>query len=84
MGKKPEECRMQTLAKSATTHVQHCVHCNCVAVHVGPVTLRFDAGAAESLWNTLGQALVRLELELSSAEEPALSMSYGAKPHGVS
>lgn len=84
MGKKPEECRMQTLAKSATTHVQHCVHCNCVAVHVGPVTLRFDAGAAESLWNTLGQALVRLELELSSPEDSALTMSYGAKPHGVS
>jgi len=84
MGKKPEECRMQTLAKSATSHVQHCVHCNCVAVHVGPVTLRFDAGAAESLWNTLGQALVRLELELSSAEETAMTMSYAAKPHGVS
>jgi hypothetical protein len=83
MGKKPEECRMQTLAKSATTHVQHCVHCNCIALHVGPVTLRFDAGAAESLWNTLGQALVRLELD-SSPEESVVPMSYASKPHGLS
>jgi hypothetical protein len=83
MGKKPEECRMQTLAKSATTHVQHCVHCNCVALHVGPVTLRFDAGAAESLWNTLGQALVRLELDTSS-DESVIPMAYASKPHGLS
>jgi hypothetical protein len=80
MGKKPEECRMETLAKSGTTHVQHCVHCNCIALHVGPVTLRFDAGAAESLWNTLGQALVRLELELSRGSAVP-QVSYG-KPHG--
>lgn len=79
MGNKPEECRMHTLARSATSHVQRCVHCNCVAVHVGPVTLRFDAGAAESLWNTLGQALIRLEQELGEELAPTL----GAKPHGT-
>jgi hypothetical protein len=78
MGKKPEECRMQTLARSATSHVQRCVHCNCVALHVGPVTLRFDTGAAESLWNTLGQALTRLEMELDPALQPHLDL----KPHG--
>jgi hypothetical protein len=48
------------------------------------VTLRFDTGAAESLWNTLGQALVRLELELTSSEKSAPSMAYGAKPRGIS
>jgi hypothetical protein len=79
MGKKPEACRMHTLAKSDTAHVQHCVHCNCVALHVGPVTLRFDAGAAQSLWNTLGQALVRLELGL--ADEPPTALSF-AKSQG--
>jgi hypothetical protein len=47
------------------------------------VTLRFDAGAAESLWNTLGQALVRLELDTSS-DESVLSMAYASKPHGLS
>ncbi|MET0287636.1 MAG: hypothetical protein ABW352_24325 [Polyangiales bacterium] len=70
---------MQTLARSATSHVQRCVHCNCVALHVGPVTLRFDAGAAESLWNTLGQALTRLELELDDDVMPAMHM----KPQGT-
>ena len=79
MGNKPEECRMQTLAKSATAHVQRCVHCNCIAIHVGPVTLRFDASAAESLWNTLGQGLTRLETQLAS--EPMRPMYK--PPHGT-
>jgi hypothetical protein len=63
MGNKADECRMETLAKSATSHVQCCRHCGCIAMHVGPVTLRFDNSAASSLWNTLGRALTRLELE---------------------
>lgn len=78
MGDKPEKCRMQTLAKSGAAHVQRCLHCDCIALHVGPVTLRFDAQAASSLWNTLGQALVRLEL--SRADEPLAS--YVAKAPG--
>jgi hypothetical protein len=78
MGKKPEECRMETLARSATSHVQYCVHCNCVALHVGPVTLRFDMGAAESLWNTLGQALTRLELELAGESPPRMDYKGSA------
>ena len=78
MGRKPEECLMQTLARSSSAHVQRCVHCNCVALHVGPVTLRFDTSAAESLWNTLGQALTRLELDLTGEHTPSLSYN---KPH---
>jgi hypothetical protein len=76
MVRKPEECRMETLARSATAHVQRCAHCNCIAIHIGPMTLRFDASAAESLWNTLGQALTRLEIEL--ADEPAPLLGYKA------
>lgn len=75
MGKKLEECRLQTLARSATAHVQRCVHCNCISLHVGPLTLRFDAGAAESLWNTLGQGLTRLEMELSNEESPSIGFN---------
>lgn len=78
MRKKPEECRMETLARSATAHVQRCVHCDCIAIHVGPVTLRFDASAASSLWNTLGQALTRLELR--KHEQP--HASFGHKEPG--
>jgi len=80
VGKKPEECRMHTLARSGTAHIQRCVHCNCIALHVGPVTLRFDDSAAESLWNTLGQALTRLERELSGEATHALA---SLKPHGT-
>jgi hypothetical protein len=69
---------MQTLARSSSAHVQRCVHCNCVALNVGPVTLRFDTSAAESLWNTLGQALTRLESDLTDDVSPSLSYN---KPH---
>jgi len=72
MGKKPEECRMETLARSASSHVQRCNHCDCIAIHVGPVTLRFDAGAANSLWNTLGQALTRMEITESARALPSM------------
>lgn len=76
MGKKPGECRMETLARGATAHVQRCTHCDCIALHVGPLTLRFDAGAANSLWNTLGQALTRMELSAGERMLPSLSHKY--------
>lgn len=79
MRKKNEPCRMRTLARSGTAHIQRCVDCNCVALHVGPVTLRFDAGAAESLWRTLGEALSQLSSELRTEVSPSL---LGAKTHG--
>ena len=81
MGKQPEECRMQTLARSAAAHVQRCVHCNCVSIHVGPVTLRFDASTAESVWNTLGQGLGQLEHELDFESIPTRVPAGFSKPH---
>ena len=51
-------CSMQTLAKGSVGHIQGCAHCGCMALTVGPITLRFEAAAMESLWNTLGEALM--------------------------
>lgn len=61
--KSGDECCQETLAKGRTAHVQRCVHCQSLSVHVGPVTLRFAPEAAESLWNTLGEALFVLHAE---------------------
>lgn len=54
-----EGCRLVTLAKSNVAHVQRCTHCAAFALHMGPVTLRFDRGALESVRSLLGQALAR-------------------------
>jgi hypothetical protein len=52
-----------TLAKNQAAHIQRCVHCGAIAVHLGPVTLRFDEGALESVWGVVGQALSHVRAE---------------------
>ena len=49
-------CRLQTLARNPYAHVQQCVDCHCVSVHLGPVTIRLDAIGLEALWAVLGEA----------------------------
>ena len=56
-------CSQQTLARGDVLHVQRCTHCNTVSLHLGPFTVRFDAASVESIWNTLGQALLTLHAE---------------------
>lgn len=65
-------CRLVTLARNNVAHVQRCAHCGALAVHLGPVTLRFDEGALESVWSVLGQALAQAREE----REPAPISSY--------
>jgi hypothetical protein len=70
--KNEQECCLETLSKGRTAHVQRCVHCNSLSLHVGPVTLRFAPEAAESLWTTLGEALFTLQGEV--AADPQLRL----------
>ena len=53
-------CRLETLARTSVLHVQRCTHCNTLSLHFGPLTVRFDAESVESIWNTLGEALISL------------------------
>lgn len=66
-----EGCHLYTLAKGTTGHIQRCVHCGTLSLHVGPVSLRFDPGALESLWSTLGEALLQLHVDLHAEAPPA-------------
>ena len=75
--KNEQECCMETLSKGRTAHVQRCVHCNSLSLHVGPVTLRFAPEAAESLWNTLGEALFTLHGDLMSDPQLRLAAMRG-------
>jgi hypothetical protein len=72
-----EGCHLDTLAKGSTAHVQRCVHCGTLAMHVGPISLRFDAAALESLWSTLGEALLQLHTEMQADAMPARSRRAG-------
>jgi hypothetical protein len=55
-----DSCHHVTLARNGVAHVQRCVHCNCVAVHLGPITVRIDPHALEALWAVLGEAAIEL------------------------
>lgn len=62
-------CSFETLARGNVLTVQRCTSCDTLSFHLGPVTLRFDAAAAESIWNTLGQALGALHADKIEEEE---------------
>jgi hypothetical protein len=51
------QCQLRTIARGGTVTVQHCAHCGAYALHLGPVTLRFERAALVSLVRTLSEAL---------------------------
>ena len=53
-------CRLQMLAQNPFAHVQRCVDCRCLSVHIGPVTIRLDEIGLEALWAVLGEAVREL------------------------
>lgn len=62
-------CHQHTLAKGGTAHVQTCRECGTLTMHVGAISLRFDPAALESLWNTLGEALLTLHAQQAQVDE---------------
>lgn len=69
MGRKPEAplaCEHRVLAQGPNAQVQACQQCGTLSLNVGAITLRFHPAALESLWNTLGEALMALHAEAKS------------------
>ncbi len=60
-------CQLQTLARNKVAHIQRCVDCQCLSLHLGPVTVRLDDESLEALWSALGDALA-LSLAASHAQ----------------
>lgn len=56
-------CHHVTLAKNGVAHVQQCTDCECVSIHLGPMTLRIDAMGLEALWAVLGEAAAKLHAQ---------------------
>lgn len=50
-------CSPRTLASSDVVRVDLCDHCGIFVVHVGPVSLRVERGALDSLSTTVAEAL---------------------------
>jgi hypothetical protein len=71
-GQQTAGCAFETLARSPALHVQRCRHCNTLSLHVGALTLRFDAESAEAMWATLGEALLVLHARRQDEHEEQL------------
>lgn len=59
----PSACQHRTLSRNHVACVQQCTDCGCVAVHVGPVSLRLDASSYEALVVALVDAAGSLDGE---------------------
>lgn len=65
-------CRFELLDESASARVEICRACGCIAIHVGPVSLRIDRTGFADLAATLRRAQVLLSRDDGS--------SLGAEP----
>ena len=72
----PKICRNEPLATGPVARIERCRDCGTIAVHLGVVTVRLDAVACESLWATLGEALV----ECSHLEMNERTATLDARP----
>ena len=70
MSQAGDRCMPHTLAQEGPFRVQRCAHCDTLAVHVGAITLRFEAATLESLWNVVGRALLQLSRRAHESHTP--------------
>jgi hypothetical protein len=69
-------CHRAPLASGPVARLEFCAHCQALSLHMGALTLRFDCAAAESLLETLGEALGALRAGRS--REPGAGLTRGA------
>lgn len=69
-------CHHETLAKEGAAHVQRCVECGCISIHLGPFTLRVDEQGMEALGLVLTRAAA--ELHVTKVKEALRTTQRGA------
>lgn len=67
----PKVCRHEVLASNGVAQVQRCLDCDCVSIHMGPLTFRLDPGSLEGLWAVLGDAAMALHARRTRRTSPA-------------
>jgi hypothetical protein len=75
-----KDCEHEMLAAGPIAGVHRCTQCGVVSIHLGATTLRLAPAACESLWATLGEALLVLHERLEGAS-PLVARRAGA-PRG--
>ncbi|MCA9621161.1 MAG: hypothetical protein KC731_19200 [Myxococcales bacterium] len=65
-----KRCRPETLTRNPTVHIDWCRDCGALSVHVGPVSLRLQEGAARAVRDALTDATRQLDAERSQSWLP--------------
>ena len=65
-----ERCDFEVLDKTASSEIEVCRRCGCVAIHVGPVTMRVDLASFDILTESMRRAARTLSQEASLAPLP--------------
>jgi hypothetical protein len=51
-----ERCAFELLDKTGSSEIEVCRRCGCVAIHVGPMTMRVDLASFEALTESMRRA----------------------------
>lgn len=62
-------CNFEVLDKSGSSEIEVCRRCGCVAIHVGPMTMRLDLASFDALTMGMRRAAYLLSQE-SNASPP--------------
>jgi hypothetical protein len=65
-----KNCRLETVGHAGYVHVQRCLDCGCVSIHVGPVTIRVDRAGLVMLARACTDAIDVLESPLDAPRVP--------------
>ena len=71
-------CHFVLLAEGPTGRIEVCRSCGCVAVHVGPMSMRISVSAFSDLTTTMQRA----DVALSTAHGVHGEVSFGEPPRG--
>ena len=59
-------CDFELLDKTGSAEIEVCRRCGCVAVHVGPMTMRLDLASFDSLTDAMRRASRMLAQEVTA------------------
>ncbi|MEM9188119.1 MAG: hypothetical protein AAGF12_02995 [Myxococcota bacterium] len=68
----PKSCQHETLAQTPMMHIQRCIDCGCVTIHLGPISVRMDDAGLEGLWAAVGEATAKLHERKQEQHRPML------------
>ncbi len=75
-------CRFELLDEGVSGRIEICRGCGCIAIHVGPMSMRIDRTGFAHLAGTVRRAHVLLDRERDEDVSEMRDPGYGEIPRG--